>query len=44
MPDQIDGVENDRIGGMKILLMLKNVLLYEAIDTDAVGENINPPL
>lgn len=28
----IDGVENYRIIGMKILLILKNVLLYEVVD------------
>lgn len=40
----IDGVENYRIIGMKILLILKNVLLYEVVETDALVENPKPPL
>lgn len=40
----IDGVENYRIIGIKILLILKNVLLYEVVNTDAVVENPKPSL
>lgn len=40
----IDGVENYRIIGMKILLILKNVLLYEVVDADAFFENPKPSL
>lgn len=40
----IGGVENYRIIGMKILLILKNVLLYEVVDADAFVENPKPSL
>lgn len=41
---RIDGVENYRIIVMKILLMPKNVLLYEVVDISALVENPKPPL